>query len=916
MAGITPINGAGSGGSALEILDEGVTETTACTSIDFVGGGVSVTHTLGATTVNISGGGIADTDGVAEGTTNLYFTEARTLATDLAGLSLASGTDITAADTVLTAAGKLQKHLTDTDTTVAGKQATSAKDASGGYAGLTVYKLNLKDTTNTYTSFFTNSNTAARTYTLPDATGTVALTSDITGTNSGTNTGDQNLFSTIAVSGQSNVVADSTSDTLTLVAGSNVTITTSAGGDSITIAASGGGGSLEVLDEGVSKTSAATSMNFVGAGVAATNVGDAITVTISGAGIADTDALSEGTTNLYFTEARVLGTDLAGLSLASGTDITSASTVLSALGQLQKHLTDTDTTVSGKQASSAKNASGGYVGLTTYDINFKDTSGTYTSLFTNANSAARTYTFPNATGTIALTSDITGTNSNTNTGDQNVFSTIAVSGQSNVVADSTSDTLTLVAGSNITITTSAGGDSITIDAASGGAVPILDETVLVTATPASIDFAGAGVTATQTANAVTVTVPGFTEAEVLATDLAGLSLASGSAITSSSTVLSALGQLQKHLTDTDTTVSGKQVTSEKDATGGYAGLTLYKINFKNAANTFTSFFTNTNTAARTYTFPDYDATVSTVTGTETLTSKTLTAPDINAGTVDNITSFGIRSTGAAFDFKQAMTEAISADRTLTWNVGNASRAITLGGDVNYANSFTTSGAFAQTITATATSNFTLPAGTQTGAATTLAQTFTAGQRCAVTTLTDASTVDVDLALANNFKVVLAGNRTLGTPTNIVAGQSFRINVRQDSTGSRTLAYAWPYIWPAGSAGVLSTAGCTLDKIVGDVSVYATATFTVTIASPGLITWTGHGINTGQRIQMTTTGALPTGYTASTTYFWINNDANSGWLATTLVNAAAGTKINTSGSQSGTHTIVAASIELALNKAYA
>lgn len=43
----------------------------------------------------------------------------------------------------------------------------------------------------------------------------------------------------------------------------------------------------------------------------------------------------------------------------------------------------------------------------------------------------------------------------------------------------------------------------------------------------------------------------------------------------------------------------KQSTSEKDATGGYAGLTLFKINFKNVANTFTSFFTNSNTAART-----------------------------------------------------------------------------------------------------------------------------------------------------------------------------------------------------------------------------------------------------------------------------------------------------------------------------
>jgi len=48
-------------------------------------------------------------------------------------------------------------------------------------------------------------------------------------------------FATIAVAGQSSVVADSATDTLTLVAGSNITITTDAGTDTITIAAAGGG---------------------------------------------------------------------------------------------------------------------------------------------------------------------------------------------------------------------------------------------------------------------------------------------------------------------------------------------------------------------------------------------------------------------------------------------------------------------------------------------------------------------------------------------------------------------------------------------------------------------------------------------------------------------------------------------------
>lgn len=58
-----------------------------------------------------------------------------------------------------------------------------------------------------------------------------------------------------------------------------------------------------------------------------------------------------------------------------------------------------------------------------------------------------------------------------------------------------------------------------------------------------------------------------------------------------------------------TALNAKEATANKDATGGYAGLTLFKINFKNAANTFTNFFTNTTTAARTYTFQDRNGTV-------------------------------------------------------------------------------------------------------------------------------------------------------------------------------------------------------------------------------------------------------------------------------------------------------------------
>lgn len=70
--------------------------------------------------------------------------------------------------------------------------------------------------------------------------GSDAITFAATGSAAG------NTFGTVAVSGQSDVVADTTSDILTLVAGSNVTLTTNAGADSVTIAAAGGGGATLV----------------------------------------------------------------------------------------------------------------------------------------------------------------------------------------------------------------------------------------------------------------------------------------------------------------------------------------------------------------------------------------------------------------------------------------------------------------------------------------------------------------------------------------------------------------------------------------------------------------------------------------------------------------------------------------------
>lgn len=79
--------------------------------------------------------------------------------------------------------------------------------------------------------------------------------------------------------------------------------------------------------------------------------------------------------------------------------------------------------------------------------------------------------------------------------------------------------------------------------------------------------------------------------------------------------------------------------------------------------------------------------------------------------------------------------------------------------------------------------------------------------------------------------------------------------------------------------------------------------TISIAIPGVVTWAGHGLAAGTPIMFTTTGALPTGITAGTTYYVVDAATDSFSVAAT----PGGTAITTSGTQSGVHTAFAEAI---------
>jgi hypothetical protein len=157
--------------------------------------------------------------------------------------------------------------------------------------------------------------------------GTLATQSGtFSGSSSGTNTGDQSLFGTIAVAGQSDVVADQAGDTLTLLAGSNITITTDAATDTITISGTGGAtlGDGDYGDITVSGTG--TAMTIDNAVVTLAKMADMATASLiyrktAGGGVPEVNSLATLKTDLGLT-----GTNSGDQTITLTGDVTGSGT--------------------------------------------------------------------------------------------------------------------------------------------------------------------------------------------------------------------------------------------------------------------------------------------------------------------------------------------------------------------------------------------------------------------------------------------------------------------------------------------------------------------------------------------------------------------------------------------------------------
>lgn len=95
-------------------------------------------------------------------------------------------------------------------------------------------------------------------------------------------------------------------------------------------------------------------------------------------------------------------------------------------------------------------------------------------------------------------------------------------------------------------------------------------------------------------------------------------------------------------------------------------------------------------------------------------------------------------------------------------------------------------------------------------------TTTGAIRFTPVVLTDAATIALDAEDGNTFEVTLAGNRTLGTPSNPPGAgeaQEFRLYVKQDATGGRTLGYSSAFEFSTDlPVPVLTAAGNAVDVL--------------------------------------------------------------------------------------------------------
>lgn len=161
---------------------------------------------------------------------------------------------------------------------------------------------------------------------------------------SGTNTGDQNIFGSVVVSGQTTVTASANPTALTLIAGTNVTLTTNNAAKSVTINSTGSGTGTVTVAGGGNLTSTA----FMTGGGSQVSQTPSATSTLDASG----NAVFAGTLSIGTSNPATVGT----IELGAASDTTlsrSAAGVLAVEGVVIPSISSTNTLTNKSMSGSA-----------------------------------------------------------------------------------------------------------------------------------------------------------------------------------------------------------------------------------------------------------------------------------------------------------------------------------------------------------------------------------------------------------------------------------------------------------------------------------------------------------------------------------------------------------------------------------
>jgi hypothetical protein len=277
---------------------------------------------------------------------------------------------------------------------------------------------------------------------------------------------DQAYFKTISVAGQGNIVADAggtavltiatsvgisattnpASDTLTL---SNTGVTSAISGAGIGI--SSGTGAVTITNTGVVTATAGTGINISGtSNLTISNAGVVSVITDPGSGIS-LDTSVPGIVRISNSAPFTPQNTFQNIAVPGPTTIQADST------------SDTLTFQNGSGISISGNATSDTISITNTGVTALAVTGSGLSVSGSSGSVNISNT-----GVVAISAG-DGIGINTSTGTVVVsntrfgFTSIAVTGQNSLLADNTTDTLTLIAGEGITLTTNNTVDSLKID---------------------------------------------------------------------------------------------------------------------------------------------------------------------------------------------------------------------------------------------------------------------------------------------------------------------------------------------------------------------------------------------------------------------------------------------------------------------